>query len=209
MRPVLRKIIVIFWLALVSGTVSFIFWHTELVYSRPTPVPTEFKNVENGSRIDLTSDFKTASGKPVLVHFFNPDCPCSRFNIRHFKSLVEKYSDKMEFVVVSLSDDKYSETEIQSKFGLDLPISFDTSVAEKCGVISTPQAVILNKDKKLFYRGNYNKSRYCTDAKSDYARMAIDSLLSQNHHPEFTPEAHVAYGCALPGAKSCPKPKTP
>ena len=110
----------------------------------------------------------------------------------------------MDFRIVVLSPkDKYTVEDIQEKFDLNLPISFDSSLAAKCGVISTPQAVILDKQQQLFFKGNYNKSRYCTDTKSDYARMAIDSLLNKNANPLFNRQAHIAYGCSLPSAKIC------
>ena len=75
---------------------------------------------------------------------------------------------------------------------------FDKSIAVLCGVYSTPQAVLLDTNHKLYYRGNYNKSRYCTDKNSDYARMAIDSLL-HHHEPVNNEYALKAYGCQLPG----------
>ena len=53
-------------------------------------------------------------------------------------------------------------------------------------------------DHNLYYRGNYNKTRYCTDAESNYAQMAIDSLLKQNNSPSFNALALRAYGCSLP-----------
>jgi hypothetical protein len=98
---------------------------------------------------------------------------------------------------------EYTAREIQDKFGLSIPVLSDKSIAASCGVYSTPQAAILNSDHSLYYRGNYNKSRYCTDKKSNYAQMAIDSLLKENAVPAFNASALKAYGCELP---NCNKP---
>ncbi len=87
--------------------------------------------------------------------------------------------------------------QIQKKFDAQIPVYFDEAIAKKCGVFSTPQAVLLDPSHNLYYRGNYNKTRYCTDAKSNYAQMAIDSLLSKNHNPSFNVFALRAYGCSL------------
>ncbi|RZJ70144.1 MAG: AhpC/TSA family protein [Flavobacterium sp.] len=201
-----RKWLVTSWLLLVLTCVCWIFWSTELVYAKPTPIPSDYREVSAGSAIDVSQTFDRSSGKPILIHFFNPDCPCSKFNIKHVKSLVSKYKDSFDFAIVVLSEKgKYDASDINDKFGLDLQISFDEDIAKKCGVISTPQAVILDAESRLFFKGNYNKARYCTDAKSDYARMAIDSLLKHKTDPKFNPLAHVAYGCALPSDKTCRK----
>ena len=66
---------------------------------------------------------------------------------------------------------------------------------------STPQAVIADREGRLAYRGNYNVSRYCTDPKTPFVRIALEKLttidavtigggVSQTEQP--------AYGCELP-----------
>jgi hypothetical protein len=34
---------------------------------------------------------------------------------------------------------------------------------------------------RLQYRGNYNRSRYCTDNKTEHARLSLDALLKNNN----------------------------
>ena len=196
----MRKWVVIFLLISIFGAIAGIFWHNEYVYSLPTPVPPNYHKVMPGDAIDLRG--KIAIGqKPLFLHFFNPACPCSRFNIPHFKTLAKKYADDLSFAVVVLSKEKkYSVEDIQDKFGIKVPVYFDETIAKSCGVYSTPQAAIISNGK-LYYRGNYNKSRYCTEKNSNYAEMAIDSLLNQNAHPSFSQYALVSYGCTLPNCK--------
>jgi hypothetical protein len=67
-----------------------------------------------------------------------------------------------------------------------------------CGVYSTPQAVIIDRNQKLYFRGNYNKSRYCTDKSSNFGQMAIDSILKNKAEPHMSELATIAYGCQLP-----------
>jgi hypothetical protein len=170
------------------------------VYSLPTPVPSDYNKVIPGQAIDLNGKVAVAD-KLVFLHFFNPTCPCSKFNIPHFKSLAKKYAGEISFAIVVMGKEKnYSEEEIKEKFGLDIPVYFDAAIAKRCGVYSTPQAVIIN-DGKLYYRGNYNRNRYCTEKKSNYAEMAIDSLLENVSRPTFNQYALVSYGCTLPTCK--------
>ncbi len=194
----MRKGAVIVWLSLLFLGIGILFWHNEWKYNLPTPVPANYKAISPGSAIELIEKLPFKKNKPLFLHFFNPDCPCSRFNISHVKSLVHQYGGEVTFAIVLMSNQRHTVSEIQEKFGLHIPVLFDSSLAVTCGVYSTPQAVIIGADHKLFYRGNYNRSRYCTDKKSEYARMALEGLLHNNSSILFDQFALKAYGCQLP-----------
>jgi len=194
----MKKWLSISFLIAVFSCIGFLFWYNEWKYSLPTPVPKTYVAVNLGENIDITNRFASPKAKPVFLHFFNPDCACSRFNIPHFKSLVSSYGDAVTFaVVVITTDTTYTEQSIRAKFDISTPVLFDTSLATSCGVYSTPQAVLLGAEHKLYYRGNYNRNRYCTDQKTNYAQMAIDSLLANRIPPAFNKYALTAYGCSL------------
>lgn len=196
----LRKIFLLIWLTVVGTCILYIFWYQEWQYSLPTPLPPGYHAVNTGKIIHLKPipEFQNST-KPLFLHFFNPDCPCSRFNITHFKTLVKEYDNRIDFAVIVLTrKEKYSKEEIQRKFNLSLPVVFDSSYAADCGVYSTPQAAIIGTDHRLVYRGNYNKTRYCTDKKTNYAQMAIEALLSSRQQPSFDMSATKSYGCTLP-----------
>lgn len=193
-----RKLLLGLLLSFLFVLISFLFWKNEYKYSLPTPIPENHQDVALGTFIDL-AEKNTARNKAVFIHFFNPDCPCSRFNIPHVSGLIKKYGDKVDFEIVVLNKTKnYTIAEIQRKFDATVPVYFDEAIAKKCGVYSTPQAVLIDASQKLYYRGNYNKTRYCTNADSNYAQMAIDSLLNQNNIPLFDALALKSYGCSLP-----------
>lgn len=194
-----KKILLGLWITFLFGAIFVLFWQNEFKYSLPTPVPQNHREVAIGTHIDLIKNNISALNKPVFIHFFNPDCPCSRFNVPHVSSLIKKYSNKIDFKVVVLNKDKdFTVEEIQNKFDAKIPVFFDEDIATECGVFSTPQAVLLDASQNLYYRGNYNKTRYCTNADSNYAQIAIDSLLNQNTKPSFNALALKAYGCSLP-----------
>jgi len=104
----------------------------------------------------------------------------------------------VNFVIVIMSDKTYTVKAIQDKFNLDIPVLFDPSIAVSCGVYSTPQAVLLDTDHKLYFRGNYNSSRYCTNEKTSFAKIAIAGLLNEHARLVFSQVALKAYGCSLP-----------
>jgi hypothetical protein len=192
----MKKILVALWLVLLVTAVGSLFWYNQYRYSLPTPVPANYKAISTGTFIRLPRNLYAATNKPVFLHFFNPDCPCSRFNINHVKALIKQYGSQASFAVVLVTAKHYTAEQIQDRFGLNIPIVRDAALAAACGVYSTPQAVILSSDKQLFFRGNYNSSRYCTNKKSEYARQALGNLL-HNLPVVHNPSATTAYGCRL------------
>jgi len=198
----MKKGLVVIWLSLLLTAVCALFWYNDWVYQLPTPVPKNYRPVPPGRVIPLNRQLNTYYSKPIFLHFFNPDCPCSRFNMEHFKSLVRKYGTQVNFVIVVMSAQPFTEQAIQDKFDIRLPVLFDASLATSCGVYSTPQAVLLDGQHRLYYRGNYNSSRYCTDEKTSYAKIAIIGLLQDHPRMAFNPLALKSYGCSLPGCKN-------
>lgn len=193
----LKKLLAALWFTLLLAAISVLFWQNEYKYSLPTPVPQNYHKIALGSKVDLKCCI--ADSRPIFIHFFNPDCPCSRFNIPHVSGLIKKYGDRINFKIVVLNKKRnFTIEEIQQKFDAKIPVYFDSGIAKSCGVFSTPQAVLLDDSQNLYYRGNYNKTRYCTNADSNYAQMAIDSLLKENSSPSFDALALRAYGCSLP-----------
>lgn len=180
------------------------FWYQDLQYALPTPKPPGLTQPPIGTQAD--NSFIPASthrAKAWLLHFFNPHCPCSRFNLDHLRYLINHYGTQVQFVaVLQVEKEEYS-TALEEFRSLDLNMEavVDTTgaIASRYGVYSTPQAVVLDDAYRLYYRGNYNISRYCTDTDTDFARIVIDSLLKGANPPVFeNKEATVAYGCELP-----------
>jgi hypothetical protein len=203
MPPIsMKKWIAALWLLFLATIVSGFFWYNQLIYILPTPVPEGYHGVKNGHVITIGKELKFNNNKPVFLHFFNPDCPCSRFNISHFKSLVKTYGANVNFAIVLMTDKPYTASEMRKRFNIDVPVIRDSSLALATGVYSTPQAVILQGNRKLYYRGNYNKTRYCTDEKTSYAKIALDNLLADHKSFQFDRLALQAYGCTLPNCKN-------
>ena len=184
----------------VAGLIGRIFWQHELKYALPTPLPDNFSDVSIGSQVDFgAKDIPT--GKSTLLHFFNPDCPCSKFNMKDFESLSKKYSGDINFYIVLQSGDDDAIVDFKERYGLNLPIisDHDGSISDLCGIYSTPQAVILDENSVIYFKGNYNKSRFCTRRETRYVEIALDSLIQNKPLPLFVQnELTLPYGCVLP-----------
>jgi hypothetical protein len=178
-------------LIVAAAAMGMVFWQHELKYQLPTPVPTQYKNVPIGTLVDRSA---LPKGSAYFLHFYSPDCPCSRFNARHVKSLIRQFGDSVSmFIVVPRQQDL---AKAKSEFeGLDFIVDDNDAIAKACGIYATPQAVIIDHDGKLFYRGNYNRSRYCTAKASNFAELSLVALLNKQPSPVFGLMATQAYGC--------------
>lgn len=192
-----RIVFAVALLILIITSIGAIFWYQAWVYSLPTKLPAGYKQVDRGTLINLDKHISVEKGKPVFIHFFNPDCPCSRFNVRNFKSIAQSRSSEASFVVVVLNPGEITAAEVKEQFDFDMPVIVDKPLARACGVYSTPQAVVLDSDSRLHYRGNYNESRYCTRKETSFALIALDQLKNKNTNFSFSPSASIAYGCSI------------
>ncbi len=196
-RPYL--LMVMFSLVCLTG-IGVLFWYEDVQYAQPTPRPASLVQQPVGTRLVLGTASTAPGSKPLLLHFFNPSCPCSRFNRRHLRELYSQYGHAVDMVVVLQAKDtleaicKYRDWELPMGYVTDP----EGKLAERCGVYATPQAVLLSPDTKLYYRGNYNTSRYCVDRQTQFARQALQALLAGQPAPAFPLVAETAYGCLLP-----------
>ena len=194
-------------LAILAG-VSAVFWQQELQYSLPTPVPEGYQPIAPGTPVRLAAlglKREQPTGQPHLLHFFSPECPCSRFHLRRFANLVADYHAVVNIAVVVAEPDLVAPTQRLlnqrlADLALPIPVLLDSGqrLAQAAGVYATPQALITDAEGSLYYRGNYNRSRYCTDPGTRFAKQALDSLQAGRPAPNFDNLATTAYGCEWP-----------
>jgi hypothetical protein len=198
-----RKVIAIVVLTTVLAGIVAVFWYQEIQYLMPTPVPKDYKIVRPSEIIQFdTTLLPQRHTKPILLHFFSPDCPCSRFNLAHFNTLRRMYGNTVNFYTVVASNDQAEAAKKMLTRDIPIVIDHERKLALACGVYSTPQAALIQSNNQLYYRGNYNRSRYCTDANSNYVQMALDSLMAHRSTPRFSELATQSYGCHITDKKS-------
>lgn len=185
MKRFIRIGIAVLFVCTSIGFVIFKFYQEDYKNSLPTQIPEGYKNVAFGTRLSNSSKTKL-----TLIHFFNPNCPCSKFNTKHFKKIVETYKNKIEFKAYSTE---------KGEIDFPIPVEFDQNaeMAKLYGVYSTPQAVILDHQGRLIYRGNYNKARYCSNKSSEFVMLAIEKVLHDNSIADIIQLAGKPYGCSI------------
>jgi hypothetical protein len=193
-----RRLALSIILACTFAGIIGLFWYQEGRYLLPTPLPKDYRVILPGEAIRYDSVLvPQRHGKPILLHFFNPDCPCSRFNIKHFYSLQRNYKDKIDFFVVVEGPEKVQAAKRLIDTDITILVDADERLAKICGVYSTPQAALIQTDNRLYFRGNYNRSRYCTSRETNYVEMALDSIVANKQAPHFSELATLSYGCSL------------
>ncbi|MEQ9169223.1 MAG: redoxin domain-containing protein [Fulvivirga sp.] len=177
--------------------IGLIFWKQEYKFTLPTPKPRNYVEVHQGDSVDI----QYSAAQPTYYHFYNYDCPCSRFNIKEFQSLVNKYKNEVKFYAVIETEDISSDdvNDFLEKYDLGIEVIKDSEghLAQALGVYSTPQAVLI-KDHKVYYKGNYNKARFCLSKNTKFAAQALEAMVKGEKVPDFPMVAEIAYGCELP-----------
>jgi hypothetical protein len=198
----MKQIVVYILVVGLFVAIFYTFWRTEWKYLQPTPIPMGYVSQSVGQKIDLTPfAIRQVNNQPIFLHFFSIDCPCSKFNIQQFNQFVELYQDKVQFYAILFAEDTTGlAASFQEKMHHQVPLILQkgTQLAAACGVYATPQVALLDGNTKLYYRGNYNKSRYCTDKATEFAKIALQDLLAGKPAPQFDELATQAYGCELP-----------
>jgi hypothetical protein len=184
------------------------FWLQDRQYSIPTFRPTGLYQPLPGERVSLASTGLAFDGsRPLFLHFFNPDCPCSQFNLEHLRQLVRRHGRAVRFVAVL--EGVGGPARLKEKFA-KLSLDIESVVDEAgdwgaaTGVYATPQAVLISHDRRLYFRGNYNLSRYCAAPETEFARLALESLLAGRPSTPEDPAAAISVGC--PRSSFAPSP---
>lgn len=187
---------------LLVAIIGYTFWEEDWKYSQPTPRPDGLVQPELGTRISLPPALASLrqAGRPLFLHFASPKCPCTKFNLDHIRRLTQRFQNRVDFVTVIQAAETPESRQDFDKMHLAMPVVFDRNgdLGGVLGVFGTPQAALLDAEGRLYYRGNFNRSRYCVDASSEYARIALESLVSGRSLPPMPPEASITYGCPLP-----------
>lgn len=188
------------------GFVGYTMWEQDWKWGLPTPRPAQLKQPKIGTPLELPESvsvrWSAASGRALVLHFFNPDCPCSRFNQDHVRDLIRTHRGAVTIIAVIEPEggtvSPRAVANAERDLGVPVLLDADGSLAKRVGVYSSPQAVIVAPDGALYYRGNYNLARYCTDARTEFARLALEHTLSGAPSFAAPAQALIAYGCPLP-----------
>ena len=112
----------------------------------------DFKAVNNnGEEVSLSEYF----GKPIIVNFWETWCSPCKIELPEFNDAFLKYGDKIQFMMVNLTDAYKGDTQNVKKFvsnnDYKFPIYFDVnnSASTAYNIYSIPKTVFIDKNGNM------------------------------------------------------------
>src|SRR4051812_20378052 len=139
-----RYLVLVAVLMICATGVGSIFWFQEVRYTLPTPLPANYKAVQVGEQVLQANTIHQLPAGPLFLHFYNPDCPCSRFNARHMKTLIRAYHDSIQLYIIVPSASALEKASDEFGAAQNYYVDKEQAIAKLCGVYSTPQAAVLD-----------------------------------------------------------------
>lgn len=189
-NPAKKKSDLIFW-GITLGLLSFLFltpWGGDVrawmqSWFLGSPDTEESAISESSERVigydwmfisdDGTEVYISDFDKPIFLNFWATWCGPCRSEMSSIIDLREKYKDKVEFVLLSPSEDLHTVEQFKNKEGWDFPVYVNGSyLPENLNVEVFPTTYIIDADKQIRYKfeGAY-------DWNSDEVHEMLDELL--------------------------------
>ncbi len=133
--------------------------------------------------------------RPVVLHFWDPDCACSRFNNRHVRELIATYEPKgFRFMIVPRTNSAEQEQALREKakreFGAVEVVFIQDAQLD---IPSSPAVLVLNRGLNLTYFGPYSNSAICSARTGRLVEAILDDIV-QGREP--APKVStLAHGC--------------
>ncbi|ALP51907.1 hypothetical protein Tel_01455 [Candidatus Tenderia electrophaga] len=171
-------------LSLVAGWLVFTavaFWWFQLKDVRPFAPSSENRAVffradallqRLGS---LVEDAPT--GRITVVHFWDPDCACSRFSDAHVAELIQAYGSRgVAFIVVPRAVAARDEARRRAVELFGAPVT--VAAMDDLAMPSSPAAAVLDAAGRLVYFGPYSNGAVCGAGGDAFVEKALDKALA-------------------------------
>ncbi len=94
-------------------------------------------------------------GKPIVLNFWASWCPPCKAELPDFEAMYQTYGDRVQFVMVNLTDHQYETVEIAQNYirgeGFTFPVYFDTAgqASRHYDLYSIPVTYFINADGSI------------------------------------------------------------
>lgn len=149
-----------------------------------------FESGELGDRLEKlvqqrAHDSKQHPGFIKVVHFWDPDCPCSRFNEVHVKQIMSEYAGKnVQFTIVVSGNDaatrKQRLARAQKIFNSKAVTEIRDDWPMQNGPPSSPAVGIISAKGELVYFGPYSLGARCSATKGQFVEKVLNKLQDKN-----------------------------
>jgi hypothetical protein len=180
-------------LALLAGVVSAFLYLTSLKNQEQNHLQDRLYDASVlMSDSIFTTETLSAKKQPVtkpkatVLHYYNPDCPCTRYNTWHVKDLIKEFTKQgVRFEIRVPHESQVKDAELM--------FNRPAKVAEKGSVpIASPSALVLDAKMNPQYIGPYSPAATCNLSKDDFVGNVLNDLLAGEVYPRTR---NLALGC--------------
>jgi hypothetical protein len=142
--------------------------------------------------------------KITILHFWDPDCPCARFNQVHVRDLISIHgAGDIRFVIVVPAEHAREGDRLRQRaetvFGTGIEVVIDHGELANA-VPSSPAAAIFAADRELAYFGPYSIGAVCSQGQGNFVETVL-TRLKQGQNPHFLNTMAVGCFCDWPGTQ--------
>lgn len=167
----LAVVLLALWLVAIAGA----FWWFQF---RNISAYSEYWASFDGQHL-LDQIVAVPEGKPLVLHFVDPQCPCSRFSVPHIAELETRYQNQVKFV------DVHTAKHYKAAATDALPLR---------SVPAGPAVAIWDRNGRLAYFGPYSGGAVCGQG-TDFVAATL-AALAIGKNPQWI--NHEAVGCFCP-----------
>jgi hypothetical protein len=143
----------------------------------------------------ISSGVADSTARGRVVHFWNPDCRCTRFNRGHAKEVMQSYSARgIEFLVAVPAAD------MRSQAHHAFPQASEVIVASRLSDFSSPAAAAFDGYGELVYFGPYSEGAFCTTGDDAPVERVLDALVAAEAPRAWLNLSAVGCYCPWPAA---------
>ena len=140
------------------------------------------------------------SRKATVINFWQPDCPCNRYNERHLRKLVEVFQPQgVRFVsITSQQHIKFSRQKDKTFKRLTTPLLIDkfAQLNTHFKHSAAPAVAIFDHYGKMVYFGPYSIGAMCFSSKDGWVESQLQQVLAGKNLDPYINVAAV--GCYCP-----------
>ena len=121
--------------------------------------------------------------KTTLVHFWDSECSCNRFNEPHVNELIEIYAQQnIQFIVVARIFNLESKKEVleRARQIFNHPAVVSVIADDEVNLDSMPSmpaVAVLSKQQKLMYFGPYSVGAVCNVKNGSFVEKSLDGII--------------------------------
>ena len=136
----------------------------------------------NQQLVSMVKTIRATKNKTTLVHFWDSECSCNRFNEPHVKELIDKYAQQdIQFVIVTRAVELARKKQVLEKAKIVFNHPAVISVISEDDINldsmpSTPSVAVINGKQSLMYFGPYSVGAVCNVKNGAFVEKILESM---------------------------------